>query len=91
MAFWRLAISAMGGARNSPQTTASITSSSAAMSTDPAMRHTEMPAARMTVSSLPRASEPSPSSAPMSTLIGMSSKSCCGRFSNTNQNASSAV
>ena len=29
------------------------------------MRHTEMPAARMTVSSLPRASDPRPSNAPI--------------------------
>ena len=42
------------------------------MATEPAMRHTEMPAARITVSSLPRASEPRPSNAPISTAMGMS-------------------
>ena len=43
------------------------------MATEPAMRHTETPAARITVSSLPRASGPRPSSAPISTPMGMSS------------------
>ena len=61
------------------------------MATEAAMRHTEIPAARITVSSLPRASEPRPSNAPMSTAIGMVSYICCGMFSSTNQNASSAV
>ena len=34
------------------------------------MRHTEMPAARMTVSSLPRASVPRPSNAPIIAAMG---------------------
>ncbi len=41
------------------------------MATEPAMRHTEMPAARITVSSLPRDSVPRPSNAPMSTAMGI--------------------
>ncbi len=55
------------------------------------MRATEIPVARMTVNSLPRAMEPSPTSEPMSTVIGRSSYACCGRFSSVNHKALSAV
>jgi len=41
------------------------------MATEPAMRQTEMPALRITVSSLPLASVPRPSNAPMSTAMGI--------------------
>jgi hypothetical protein len=44
-----------------------------AIATEPATRQTESPAARITVSSLPRASAPRPSNEPMSTPMGMSS------------------
>ena len=89
--FCCLAIACSGGARNSPQITASTISKVPAMATEPATRHTDRPAARITVSSLPRASEPSPISEPMRTPMGSSSYTCCGMFSTTNQKASSAL
>ncbi len=61
------------------------------MSTVPAMRATEIPVARITVSSLPRANEPRPSREPMSTAMGRSSNACCGTFRRVNHSALSAV
>ncbi len=54
------------------------------------MRAMETPEARSTISSLPRASAPSPRSAPMSAEIGMSSKACWGTLSSANSSASLA-
>ena len=61
----------------------------AARNADSVRRSTETPVARITVISLPRASDPSPISEPISAMIGSSSQACCGRLSSTNQNASS--
>ena len=69
--FTNISFANRGGARNSPHITETKVSSMPAIATEPAIRHTEMPAARITVSSLPRASAPSPSSEPISTPIGI--------------------
>ena len=66
-------------------------SSTPANSAARAMRHTDMPAARITVNSLPRASAPSPTSVPIRELIGSRAQACCGRFSSTKPSASIAV
>ncbi len=90
-AFCSFAASCSGGARNSPSTTSRPMSRSPAMSTVPHRRATEIPVARITVISLPRANEPSPTSAPISTVTGSRSKACCGRFINVNQIALTTV
>ncbi len=89
--FCSFAASRSGGARNSPRATSTPMRRIPAMSTVPAMRATEMPVARMTVTSLPRASEPRPSSEPMRAAIGSSSNACCGMFRTVNHTALSRV
>ena len=57
----------------------------------PARCTMETPAARITVISLPRASEPRPTSAPMSAEIGSRSKANAGRRNSVNHIAPKAV
>ncbi len=72
-AFCSRAACCSGGARNSPSSTSTITRISPAVRAMSASRPTDTPVARITVSSLPRASVPRPSSEPMSATMGSSS------------------
>jgi len=74
---WR-AYWSVGGAMYSPSTHMKPMSTTPAIPALPARRTVETPAARMTVSSLSRASVPRPRMAPISAAIGRLSNSCWG-------------
>ena len=73
------------------RSTSNSTRTSPASSAMLARRATETPVARITVSSLPRASDPKPRSEPMSATIGISSYASCGRLSSEYHSAPKAV
>ena len=89
-AFCSRAATCSGGARYSPSNTSTLDEHQARDERRAGETHYRHdPSARMTVSSLPRASDPNPNSEPMSTVIGNSSNACCGKLSSVNHKASS--